>query len=67
MDETVRLGGFLIRKIYHALLCAIMVLNMCLLGMFLAQWQACGSFREVFRQNLHILFQFLGEYAIILK
>ena len=55
------------RLVLRALLSAVLVLDMCLFGMFLAQWQKTGDLQTVFRQSFDNLFYFLRNHVIIFK
>jgi len=54
-------------RLLQALICVILVLEMCLLGMMLAQWRKTGDIAMVIEQNFDSLFYFLKKYVIIFK
>ena len=47
------------RSFLLAVLCAVLVLDMYLLGMVIAQWQKSTDIWALYLQNLNHLFQFL--------
>ena len=53
------------RSVLQALFSIILVLDMCLLGMVLAQWQKTGDLCGVFQEMFVDLFYFLREYVML--